>query len=162
MNILNAEEYLESNGFKSIRNNVFAGKVRADIDSEIITCLKSIAKSHHTSRARVCLHTSLDEGIQQMLIVFHSSINSDYLKQRNDSTITYVVIEGEALLRRVNDDGTELDSVLLGESESGKVISKVEANIFRKMKVKSEFLVFYEIASGPFSDTDTEFYNEIK
>ena len=156
----NLVEYAGSNlinvGFKKLRENVFLSTTRQVFSNvQIIDELKKIAKAHHSKRARICFHNKLSDTVQEMLIVFAKDIEMGFIKQRTAATLTYVVLEGQAELNQMKTDNITLDTIYLGSKNKQMSVCKIEADIFRQINVISDFFVFYEIAQGPFEDSDT-------
>lgn len=148
-------------GFKVIRDNVFfTTKKQVTSNNTLISALKVIAEQHPTSRARVCFHNNLSAQVQEMLIVFSENIELVPLKQEKTTTLTYVVISGEAELLQFNQHGEIVAKKFMGRTAGKSVVEKISSNIIRTIKVTSDFFVFYEITEGPFTDDDTLFFND--
>lgn len=115
--------------------------------------LKKIAAATPRKRARLCVHRKPEALLHEMFIVLgrdayvrpHSHIG------RKEGLM---VLEGSADLIVFSDSGKVIDVVRL---DSNCFYSHSDEPQYHTVRVRSDFLVFYEATTGPFRREDTVF-----
>jgi cupin fold WbuC family metalloprotein len=139
------------NYFRESEEVLYTNRANSVINKELIEELKLMAISNRRERLRLCMHSSKDSPLHEMLIL-HT--NNCYVRPHchliNSESIT--VLEGEADLVIFNEDGVINFSVPLGGYDSGRCCYfKIEPKVFHTIIIKSNFLVFQEVTLGPFN-----------
>ena len=119
--------------------------------------LKQEAAQAPRRRARLCLHMSEEDSIQEMLIVFCRDALVKPHRTLNKSE-SFHVVEGELRMLMFDDEGRVLQKFDMGPAGSGKVfMSRLSSSPWYTYLPRSEFVVIHEISRGPFEPADTEF-----
>ncbi len=126
------------------------------VDFDAISMLKQVADASPLKRARICLHKSADESIHEMLIVLARGV---YIRPHRHlrKTESFHLIEGSATVVFFDDDGSVASRFRLDRSAGNPIIYRIDRPVFHTQIVHSDYLVFYEVTSGPWISLDTEF-----
>ena len=129
----------------------------ASATMDLVRHLKSLALRNERQRVRICMHDNKNSDLHEMLILHTKNC---YVRPHahlcNDESIT--VFEGEADLIIFDNYGNIESSVKLTKYEgSGCFYYKIKKNVFHMLIIKSEFLVFKEVAEGPFSKSKLKY-----
>lgn len=121
--------------------------------------LKSLAKASPRKRSRLCMHHSLQDGTQEMLIVLHRDTLLSPHRHPAGKSESYHVIEGAMRVFFFEEDGTVHDRVDLGPQESGRpFLYRLSTRMYHLPIVESEWVVYHEVFTGPFDkDRDVEY-----
>jgi len=131
------------------------------LDEDIITKLKNIAKEHPLKRARICLHESLDNKVHEMVIVARKDAILNPHKHPSKKPESYHVIEGKLKVLIFNDDGSIKDKFFLSSNSHPKMY-RIKGDIWHQPIPVSEWVVYHEVATGPFLKSDDVIYLEDK
>ncbi len=128
----------------------------AVVGQEWIERLKSIARVHPLRRARLCLHRSDSDDVQEMVIAAHKSCL--FRPHRHpEKTESFQIIEGRQIVLLFQPDGTPMQSIFLGPLPSGGQIAyRLCVPFFHTVLPIDEVVVYMETASGPFISDDAE------
>jgi cupin fold WbuC family metalloprotein len=133
----------------------FNAEERFFLDRTSIEKLKKNALQSKTKKYRTCIHFSESDKVHEMVIV-HA--HNTYVRPHKHLTRleSLQVIEGRAAVIIFNDEGEVSKIASLGDIQSGLPFFYCFRNpVFHALVVESEFLVFKETTSGPFSKADT-------
>jgi len=122
--------------------------------------LKELAALREIPVFRCCLHTDDQCDIHEMLMMHTQPVHIGPLKQKKTS-LSYHMIDGVADVYLYNNSGekrgiTRIDS---RDHFSARTI-RLKAYEFRSMQTLSPHAIFIEVASGPFKDDDTIWFNK--
>lgn len=124
-----------------------------------IIMLKELATYRNLPIFRVCLHQDDECDIHEMLMV-HTCPQKVEPHKQNKSSLSYHLYDGEIELSLHNDEGDVTWSTnLMSNSSASPKSVRLDAGVFRSMKSKSHYSVFLEVASGPFKDKDTIWFD---
>jgi cupin fold WbuC family metalloprotein len=124
---------------------------------EQIADLKREALAAPLKRARLCLHRSTADAIQEMIIALHKT---SYVRPHRHpgKTESFHVLDGRLMVVLFDDEGAILGRLPLGPPASGRaVVYRLNASHWHTVLVEDEFAVFHETVGGPFDPTRTEF-----
>lgn len=115
-------------------------------------CLKTKNKS-----IRICLHSSPEAKLHEMLIVLHSQT---YVRPHKhvDKTESFHIMEGELNVFIFDDVGKITRKIEMGSYHSSKSFYyRLASPHFHTVLPASEFVVFHEVTNGPFIRSETLF-----
>lgn len=136
---------------------LYAVENRLSITVETFENLRSVASQNSRKRARICMHDDRDAGVHEMLIIHGMDcfVRPHAHMDRDESMLVH---EGEADLVFFSHDGLIIDVVAMGPIGSGKVhYHRHKKNQIHMLLIRSEWLVFSEVTSGPFVSANTIF-----
>jgi cupin fold WbuC family metalloprotein len=119
--------------------------------------LKAQALASPLKRARICLHGSTADAIQEMIIALH---RSGYVQPHRHPgrTESFHVLDGLLTVILFDDSGTVVRRLPLGPPGSARaVVYRQNASLWHTVLVESEFAVVHETVGGPFDPARTEF-----
>ena len=118
---------------------------------EYADALKKIAAANPSKKARLCIHQSPSADLHEMFIVHgrQAYVRPHRHLKRHEGLM---VLEGQADLLTFSTSGGLVACHRLDRSHI-----HIAANLYHMLIIRSEFLVFYEATTGPFSRLDTEF-----
>ncbi len=119
--------------------------------------LKKEAALSPRQRARLCLHRSEDDSVQEMLIVFcrGALVRPHRSLQKSESLH---IVEGELRMLIFDDDGNVTQRIDMGPRGSGKAfICRLSSSPFYTYIPLSEFVAIHETTRGPFVSSETVF-----
>lgn len=145
---------------KKINPRVFFAKSETvEATEALISFLGAFSVANGQQTARLCMHHSQTQVIQEMLMIHAVPISTGPLRQNNDSSVSYHMIRG-ALEITLHHGGVVGDVAHHVERRVEQPTSpssiRVPARVFRTIRTITDSAVFVEVQSGPFSDTDTE------
>ncbi len=116
-----------------------------------IADLKRRALEHPLKRARVNLHASLSDKVQEMVIAEHKST---YVRpHRHPGRLeSFHVVEGELTVVMFDDAGNVTEAVGMG-GPGGALLYRQLESVWHTVLVESEFAVVHEVVEGPFPYT---------
>jgi cupin fold WbuC family metalloprotein len=120
------------------------------VDEKNIVELKEIAKKHPLKRSRYCLHESDDSNVHEMIIVAHKSSELKAHRHPNNKPESYHVLEGKLKVKIFNDDGSIKYEKILSADAHPKMY-RINGNIWHQPIPMTEWVVYHEVATGPFS-----------
>ena len=119
--------------------------------------LKKEARDSPRDRARLCLHMSTEDSVQEMLIVFAQGALLRPHRSLNKSE-SFHVVEGDLRMVLFDDNGAVTRTIDMGPPGSGKAfMARLSSSPWYTYIPQSSFLVLHEITRGPFDSNDTEF-----
>lgn len=126
------------------------------LDEKSISDLKELARSSERNRARICLHDSHDELVQEMLICLYGY--SYFRPHKHPASISesYHLVEGKMDIYLLSDNGELIEKVTLeamGRSNelSAPFYYKISKPIYHFVVPRSEFLIYHEVLTGPWN-----------
>lgn len=119
--------------------------------------LKQAAAASPLRRARLNLHRSHDDAVQEMLIVLCRDVLFRPHRHLRKSE-SFNVLDGEFYVLVFDEDGRVLRTVHMGPPGSGRMFYyRLNASHYHAMVQRSEFVVFHETTSGPFKPNEAQF-----
>lgn len=135
----------------------FSGQDIIEIDRHQLEELKLSAAAAPLRRARLCLHHSLDNVVQEMVIAFCRDTYNRPHRHRN-KTESFHVIEGDLLIIFFDDAGQEIRRLKMGPYGHGQAfLYRLSASMWHTVVPLSEFVIIHETTNGPFIKNETEF-----
>lgn len=123
------------------------------VSQDAIDQLKRMAWNAPLKRARLCLHGSRDDAVQEMVIALH---RSTYIRphRHQDKNESFHMIEGAVLIGFFEESG-EIRETLRLEADHRKIfLYRLSASLWHTVLPLTEFAVFQEVAKGPFSGAE--------
>lgn len=152
---------LAVNNLERKNNRVFYARENpCALSWQQMVLLKELACLRQTPTFRVCLHTDDQNDIHEMLMVHTVPTSVGPLKQHKTS-LSYHVLQGSLTIKLYDDQGAVRKEFLLGEGRPAALRAaslRLRASEFRSVHSTSP-AIFLEIASGPFRDSDTVWFN---
>ena len=137
----------------------FAKSETVEATEALISFLGAFSVGNGQQTARLCMHHSQSQVIQEMLMIHAVPISTGPLRQNNDSSVSYHMMRG-ALEITLHHGGAVGDIAHHVERRADQPSSqssiRVPARVFRTIRTITDSAVFIEVQSGPFSDSDTE------
>ena len=127
------------------------------IDRKKLEELKILAQKDPNKRARICLHKDDGEMIQEMIIAF---CKDSYIRPHRhiDKSESYHIIEGRIEIIFYNDNGIEIDKVVLGDKiDEHPFLFRISNSAWHTVVPKSDFVIIHEVTKGPFNKNSSEF-----
>ena len=127
------------------------------IDRKKLEELKILAQKDPNKRARICLHKNDEEMVQEMIIAF---CKDSYIRPHRhiDKSESYHIIEGRIEIIFYNDNGIEIDKVVLSDKiDEHPFLFRISNSAWHKVVPKSDFVIIHEVTKGPFNKNSSEF-----
>jgi cupin fold WbuC family metalloprotein len=124
---------------------------RADIEQ-----LKRLALETKRRRVRLCAHGSVEDQLHEMLIVHTKDAYVRPHKHLNKAE-SFHLIEGAVDVVFFDDAGTIMDLARISSASNDGFYYRVSEPRFHTLLIRSDFLVFHEVTSGPFVRDQTVF-----
>jgi cupin fold WbuC family metalloprotein len=127
------------------------------IDKKKLEELKILAQNDPNKRARICLHKDDGEMIQEMIIAF---CKDSYIRPHRhiDKSESYHIIEGRIEIIFYNDNGIEIDKVVLSDKiDEHPFLFRISNSAWHTVVPKSDFVIIHEVTKGPFNKNSSEF-----
>ena len=127
------------------------------IDKKKLEELKILAQNDPNKRARICLHKDDGEMIQEMIIAF---CKDSYIRPHRhiDKSESYHIIEGRIEIIFFNDNGIEIDKVVLSDKiDEHPFLFRISNSAWHTVVPKSDFVIIHEVTKGPFNKNSSEF-----
>ena len=127
------------------------------IDRKKLEELKILAQKDPNKRARICLHKDDGEMIQEMIIAF---CKDSYIRPHRhiDKSESYHIIEGRIEIIFYNDNGIEIDKVVLSDKmDEHPFLFRISNSDWHTVVPKSDFVIIHEVTKGPFNKNSSEF-----
>ena len=122
-----------------------------------IRWIKNLCSKNLSGKIRLCTHRSKNDNLHEMLIVH----NKDYYVRPHkhiDRIESMFVLEGEVDYIIFDDIGNIKKILKMGDQYSGKIFyNKLDKPYYHMLIIRSDFLVFHEITTGPFAKNKTIF-----
>lgn len=130
------------------------------VNAALLEALKQQAAVNPRLRCRLCLHPDPMAGIHEMLIVHHRDVYVRPHRHRNRAE-SFTVIEGEASLVITDEAGLPRRVIHMGPLGTGQPFCcRIPPDCVHTLIIRSPWLVFSEVTSGPFSPSGTVFAEE--
>jgi cupin fold WbuC family metalloprotein len=108
-------------------------------------------------RSRLCTHRDVADALHEMFIVHPRGAYVRPHKHLNKAE-SMSVLDGEVDLVLFEEDGRIAEVISMGNATSGRAFHyRMNDAIFHTLLIRSEWLVFHEVTSGPFRREDTVF-----
>jgi cupin fold WbuC family metalloprotein len=121
-----------------------------------LTRLKVAANESPRGIARLCMHRSVEEPVQEMII----ALRRDALfgpHRHHGKTESFHVIEGRLTVLLFNETGDLDQTIDLGEPLDGSSFCyRLAAPIYHSVIPQTDMVVFSETTVGPFRKSDTD------
>jgi cupin fold WbuC family metalloprotein len=125
---------------------------RGDIDA-----LLAEADPMPRRRTRLCTHRSPDDRLHEMLIVHHRDAYVRAHRHLGKAESMHI-LRGEVDLVLFDEAGAVTEVIGMGELASGRPFYyRMSEPIYHSMLIRSEWLVFHEVTSGPLRREESEF-----
>lgn len=121
-----------------------------NIDDQHVDALEILAA--HSGKARLCMHPSVGDVEQQMLVAIHRSFD-DAIHYHPGKHETVILVRGTANHRTYDSRGHILRTVSL--ARGGSTYVNTEPGVSHHVVASSRVLVFWELAQGPFRPGST-------
>jgi cupin fold WbuC family metalloprotein len=129
----------------------------AEVGRDWYEKLKRHASEAPNKQARLCLHHSPDDPLQEMIIVLHRDAVVRPHRHRG-KVETYHLIFGEIVVVLFDDKGQPMRLVRMGDFATGKThVYRLAAPIWHTVIIRSEYAGIHEITNGPFRTDEREF-----
>ena len=125
----------------------------ATVSEESIARLKKMALNAPLKRARLCLHASHEDAVQEMVIALHWDT---YIRPHKhpEKSESFHMIEGSVLIGFFNDEGDILQTLELGSDPGSLFLYRMSIPFWHTVQPLTEFAIFHEVARGPFSGAE--------
>ena len=108
-------------------------------------------------RSRLCTHRDTADPLHEMFIVHPRGAYVRPHKHLNKAE-SMSVLEGSVDLVLFDDEGGVAEVIPMGELKSGRAFYyRLSDAIFHTLLIRSEWLLFHEVTSGPFRREDSAF-----
>ncbi len=127
------------------------------IDHKLIDSIKLRAQNNKSGKYRICIHSSDQDNVHEMLIVHKDKTYvRPHKHSKNGESLQF--IHGTATAVFFNDDGSINNYFDVGDLDSGNIFYySISKGLFHTLLIRSEFLIFKETTKGPFIREDTKF-----
>lgn len=116
--------------------------------------LIALAKSNKRNRARLCLHANSASMLHEMIILHEKGTYVRPHKHMNKEESFYV-LDGQANFLEFDETGLVVSRLAMGNlSSSNAFHRKISSNRYHSIVIKSDYLVFLEVTTGPFDPLD--------
>ena len=140
----------------------FAKGPIATCDDTAFERIRRAAAESPRQRARLCLHSSVDEKLHEMIIVLRRG-TVVAIHRHPEKEECYHSLSGFVTLRIHNDTGQIVQQVPLGPFGSGReFVCRISAGLWHSVIVESEEAAIHESTFGPMTPNGTEYLEEIR
>ncbi len=122
------------------------------VSQEAVKKIKESVQSTELLKSRICMHSSVESALQQMLIVHMK--NTIVWPHKHVHPETFLVLEGAVDILFFSASG-EVESILNLQkysNNSGNFFAYIDGNTFHAMRIKQDNTVFLETSLGPFEE----------
>jgi len=127
------------------------------VDEAVLQSLRSQALTAPLKRARLCLHRTSDDPIQEMVIAFTRESYVRVHRHRNKSE-SFHLLEGQLQVVLFDDQGQETRRIRLGAPGSGlPSLYRLSCDAWHTVLIDSDSVIMHETTNGPFVPGETEF-----
>ncbi|HEX9871561.1 MAG TPA: WbuC family cupin fold metalloprotein [Candidatus Tectomicrobia bacterium] len=134
----------------------FAADPIVKVGHEDIELLKRLALETKRRRVRLCTHGNVEDRLHEMLIVHTRDAYVRPHKHLNKAE-SFHIIEGVVDVVFFDDAGAITDMVHISTASDDRFYYRVSGPRFHTLLIRSDFLVFHEVTSGPFIRDQTTF-----
>jgi cupin fold WbuC family metalloprotein len=128
----------------------FRGQDIIRIERPALEALKKDAEKAVLRRARLCLHQSHDDKVQEMVIAF---CRDSYVPPHRHlgKSESFHVIEGELMVVFFDSEGNVTERLKMGAIDSGlPFLYRLSSSIYHTVIPLTEWVIIHETAAGPF------------
>jgi glucose-6-phosphate isomerase len=120
------------------------------VSQDVMERLKQMAVEAPLKRARLCLHSSHEDAVQEMVIALHQST---YIRphRHQNGTESFHMIEGSVLIGFFEETGEIRETLQLQADRRSIFLYRLSASFWHTVLPLTEFAVFHEVAKGPFT-----------
>lgn len=122
------------------------------LDYSVIEALTAEARANSSNRARICMHPTVDDLEQQMLIVMVDNAYDAPHKHPHKREALIPVV-GAAEYQTFDNEGIFMDQLLMGEGGVRYVSSPL--GVHHRVVLRTPVFAFWEFALGPFTGEST-------
>lgn len=127
------------------------------LDKADLTELKKLALKNPKKNVRLCAHTSPKSKLHEMFIVHTKDYYVRPHKHMNKCESGWI-IEGEVDIVLFDNFGKIIKVLSMGDQKSQKKnYYRLYESVFHMLIIKTDFLIFHEVTTGPFNLKDTIF-----
>jgi cupin fold WbuC family metalloprotein len=127
-----------------------------EVQPEQLERLKTDAANASLRRARLCLHHSHQDAVQEMVIAFCRDTYNPPHRHFGKSE-SFHVIEGDVAVVFFDDSGNVMRRLELGAPGSGRpFLYRLSDSSWHTVVPLSEFVLLHETTTGPFAKDGTE------
>lgn len=116
--------------------------------------LRAMAAASPKQRARICVHKDAGARIQEMIILMNRSTYVSPHRHANKCE-SFHLVTGKADIVVFGEDN-EIEKVIPFSIEHA-FFYRLDSNRYHTIVVRSDFIVFHEVTSGPFIQNATEY-----
>jgi len=128
-----------------------------EVRADWLDRLKRAAAESPLHRARLCLHLSTDDTVQEMLIAICRNLLFQPHRHLR-KTESFHIIEGDLYVLIFDDRGEVIRAIHMGPPGSGRVFCyRLNASRYHAILPRSPFVVFHETTAGPFRTNEAQF-----
>lgn len=128
-----------------------------ELKESMLLTLKESARISSLKRARICLHRSEEEVVQEMILCVY---RDSYVRphRHNGKSESFHLIEGDLSVLLFDDQGNIFRRVELGASGGNKnLLYRLSVNAWHTILPRTDFVIFHEVTNGPFVRSETEY-----
>lgn len=136
---------------------LFLNKDIAEISANDFEGLKASALQAPLKRARICLHQSHHDPIQEMIIVF---AQGSYIRphRHSNKVESLFIIEGKLEVVFFDDSGEIIHRIIMERSDaSSTILYRLSKDYWHTVIPLTEFVIIHEITQGPFLKNQDDF-----
>ena len=135
----------------------YADEVVVRVDREDVTSPVAWDDPILRRRKRLCMHRSAEDRLHEMLIVHHREASVRSYRHLGKAESMHIV-QDETDLVLFEDAGNVTEVIGMGEFRSGRPFYyRISEPIYHSLVIRSEWLVFHEVTSGPLRREESEF-----
>jgi len=127
-----------------------------EINSSWLLRLKQAASQSQLLRARLCLHLSSDDLVQEMLIAF---CRGSYIRPHRHmaKSESFHVVEGKLIVVLFDDEGKPTQEIRMGAPDTGEsFLYRLSSSVWHTVIPLSDYTIIHETTTGPFDPTETQ------
>ena len=122
-----------------------------EVTRETIADLKRRAGGSARGRFRICLHHSLQDQIQEMVLVLHRDTYIQPHRHPAGRTESYHIVEGEMTVFHFDEQGRVIRRIEMGTSgPRHTLVYRLAASVWHTVVPRTEYVVYHETFCGPF------------
>jgi cupin fold WbuC family metalloprotein len=127
------------------------------IDDATLEALRAKACASARRRARICLHESHDDAVQQMVIALCEDSYIPPHRQKPNGK-SYVLLEGSLTVAFFDEAGQLAERIRMSpDPRHGPSIVRFPADRWHTAVSADSLAIYLELAAGPYNARDTEF-----
>lgn len=153
---------LRTLGLQKINDQVYeATAYPINVTRENIFDLVRFARGRGTPRFRICLHNSMNDAVQEMIMVIlnfgETPIHRTIRSEGQNCTTSYHIIYGSCIVQQHDHRLKVTRSFhLSSDAKKHSMAIRLDGRVWRSMKTTSDTCIFLETATGPFCKESTE------